>query len=237
MCNSGSPPPISPCIIASCGEARKSVGLSPIATIFNYSFPFTDAAFASSQSEKVRDRAYRDYLQFLSVHRSHPHARAPEDETARQNWIKEHPLGYFEYRDAIGPSGKYGRWLRDHHTIVQIGDGLFVHGGLNPTLQFRSIDALDKQVRSELANFDVIWQLLSDKQLIWRYMGLQEALQQIAEELKLWLDLPNLKDHEASPVMRALLGLSDWMAVSSEGPLWLKTHTANVIHDDMVRPC
>jgi hypothetical protein len=187
-----------------------------------YVTPEIYASFITSQSEKVRDRAYRDYLQFLSVHRDHAHTRIPEDETTRQKWIKEHPLGYFEYRDAMSPRGKYGRWLRDHRTIVQIGDGLFVHGGLNPMLKFRTIAELDGQVRSELESFDLIWQLLTDKKLIWRYMELQEATQQVAEELMFWQASPALNDPEASPAMRSLLGLGDWMAVSSDGPLWYR---------------
>ena len=187
-----------------------------------YVTPEIYAGFTTEKSEEVRDRAYRDYVQFLSVHRSHGHPKDAEGETARQNWIKDHPLGYFEYRDALGPRGKYGRWLREHHTIVQVGDGLFLHGGLNPQLQFRSVDALDKQVRSELENFDSIWQILSEKNVIWRYMELQQASQQVYGELKLPHEYTDIEEREVRSAMRSLLGINSWMAVSSEGPVWYR---------------
>ena len=53
-------------------------------------------------------------------------------------------------------------------------------------------------------------------------MELQEATQQVAEELMFWQASPALSDPEAGPAMRSLLGLRDWMAVSSDGPLWYR---------------
>ena len=76
--------------------------------------------------------------------------------------MDEHPPGFFEHRDAFGPEGKYGEWLRTHHTVVQIGDGVFVHGGLSPAFEIPSIRQLDERVRDELKRFDSIWQALVD---------------------------------------------------------------------------
>jgi hypothetical protein len=179
-------------------------------------------SFATAQSGRLRDRAYQDYLKFLATHAGHTHTSMSPDESARRKWMDEHPPGYFEYRDAMGPNGVYGRWLRKHHAIVRVGDCLFVHGGLNPKLPPHSIAELDKQIRSELADFDSCWQSLSEKKVIWRYMDLPEAVQRVVEELKRIKEQGRIDDPETFMQMRKLSGYQSWMSVSQEGPLWYR---------------
>jgi hypothetical protein len=179
--------------------------------------------FADSRSEARREQAYQDYLKFFSVHQDHSHAAIPvEDTAAKQKWMDQHPPGFFEYRDALGPNGKYGVWIRSHHAIVKVGDGIFLHGGLNPALQFRDIEELDNQIRDELAAFDSIWQSLVRKKVIWRYMTLEEAKQQVDEELK-WMQAQGDKaDPETVRQIQQLLGLNDWLVAHPNGPLWYR---------------
>ena len=176
--------------------------------------------FADDQSGKLAERNYRDYLKFVAAHSRHTHTAVPENEATPQAWMAEHPPGFFEYRDSMGPGGKYGRWLRKHHAIVQVGEGLFLHGGLNPNLQFGTIAELNGRIRDELADFDSIWQSLSDKRLIWRYMKLEEAIRQVAEELSWIKARGQVEDPEAAEQMQKLLGLQSWLSVSPAGPLW-----------------
>jgi hypothetical protein len=82
--------------------------------------------FAGEQSATVRERAYEEYSAFLAKRHKHGRADAAHQEAARQKWMDEHPLGFFEFRDAFGPQGLYGRWLRKLDTVAQIGDLLFL---------------------------------------------------------------------------------------------------------------
>jgi len=59
--------------------------------------------------------------------------------------------GRAAYRRAMGPKGKYGRWLRTLNTAIRINDVLFCHAGLTPSYADRSLDAINKAVRDELA--------------------------------------------------------------------------------------
>jgi hypothetical protein len=188
-----------------------------------YVTPAIYSTFATAQSDKKREQAYQDYLKFNSAHRKHSHKAAPPDDAAgRQKWMGAHPPGYFEYRDAMGPDGKYGRWIRNHHVVVQLGDGIFVHGGLSPNLKFRSLRELDDRVRAEISGFDTMWQTLSDQKLIWRHMTLAEAIEFVAEELK-WIQASGVIDDPAVvPMMQNLLGYGNWLTYSSEGPLWYR---------------
>ena len=50
----------------------------------------------------------------------------------RDEWMKTHPRGSSEYVEAFGPSGTYGRWMRARKAVLQIGDTIFMHAGLQP---------------------------------------------------------------------------------------------------------
>ena len=177
-----------------------------------YVTPEIYKTFSSNASEKVRAKAYRDYVRFLSTHRGHSHtAVAVEDEAAQQKWMDAHPPGFFEYCDAFGPDGKYGRWVRQNPVIIRIDDGIFVHGGLNPLLPFR-----------DLAAFDSLWESLAGQRIIWRYMTLNEAMQQVAEELQWMKARGRPEDADATGQMQGFLALRNCLTISNDGPLWYR---------------
>ena len=74
-----------------------------------------------------------------------------------------HPPGKLEYREALGPEGTYGRWLRRLPTAVVVGDTLFVHGGLDPELAAASPEELDAATWREIAAFDRLRQRAIDE--------------------------------------------------------------------------
>ena len=188
-----------------------------------YVTPEIYRTFVTGGSEKRREQAFGDYVTFLAAHDGHSHpAISPADETTRETWMDQHPPGFVEYREGFGPTGKYGRWIRAHHALVQIGDGLFVHGGLNPTLEFGSARELDDRVRAELAAFDSIWRTLVDSKVVWRYMTLAEGVRFAEEELK-WLQAGGKTSTPAGDrAALRLVGCQRWMAASPEGPLWYR---------------
>jgi hypothetical protein len=188
-----------------------------------YATPEILLTFATADSEKNREQAYKDYLEFLAAHVGHAHATvAPVDDAARKKWMDEHPPGFVEHREAFGPGGKYGQWIRAHHAVVQVGDGVFVHGGLSPTLEFGSVRELDERVMADVAAFDSMWRALVDAKVIWRYMTFAEAVRFTEEELA-WLKAAGKADAiEADQAMTRLVGYKNWITVSAEGPLWYR---------------
>jgi hypothetical protein len=188
-----------------------------------YVTPAIFATFAGEDSEKARDKAYKDYLKFLSAHQGHGHgAVAPPDEAAAKRWMDEHPLGFFEHREAFGPGGTYGKWIRSNHAVVQIGDGLFTHGGLNPALEFGSVRDLDERVMADLSAFDAMWRALVDAGVIWRHMTFAEAVRFAGEELA-WRQAEGpIGEFEARLAVVRLLGYKTWITVSADGPLWYR---------------
>jgi len=59
--------------------------------------------------------------------------------------------GAEQYRKAMGPTGKYGKWIRSHNAVIKINDTLFVHAGLEAkhakTPRGKINDAVRKQLR------------------------------------------------------------------------------------------
>jgi hypothetical protein len=179
-------------------------------------------AFATEQSDKRREEAYRDYRDFLASHAAHHRTAVSDDEAGRQKWMADHPLGFFERHDAFDAQGLYGRWIRGHDAVTQVGDALFLHGGLNPAIHFKSIAELNARVHSEIARFDSLWQSLCAKKIIWRHMKLEEALRQIQEEWN-WIQARGLvPDREAMQQMQELSVLQNWRIISPDGPLWYR---------------
>ncbi len=187
-----------------------------------YVLPEDYQTFAGEQSATVRERAYDEYGAFLARRRKHRRAHAAPDEAARQKWMEEHPLGFFELRDAFGPQGLYGRWLRKLDTVAQVGDVLFLHGGLSPRLSFRSIREINDRVRTEMARFDSIWQSLSEQGIIWHYMRQEEAFQEVQDELAAAGSAGEVGDRRTIGEMEDLLSLKKWTTVSPDGPLWYR---------------
>jgi hypothetical protein len=175
--------------------------------------------FATPQSEKVRQQAYQEYLDFRAAHGYQASDAASAGQ--QEKWMAEHPLGFFERRDAFGPQGLYGRWLRQHDAVVQLANGAFVHGGLSPDLQFRDIQELNQRVRSDIDTFDSLWQALSAKKIIWRYMKIEEAVRQAQNE---WtaIQLRGQVEPELKDELQKFLSFPTWFCNSPDSPIWYR---------------
>ncbi|MBX3428709.1 MAG: metallophosphoesterase [Hyphomonadaceae bacterium] len=96
-----------------------------------YTHPGEYAAFATSRSERTRNRYYDQYVRALR--RNPPATGLPTFDAAyRMQWNQEHPLGWVEHRLAWSPTGQYGRWIAGHDAVIRINDTLFLHAGLGP---------------------------------------------------------------------------------------------------------
>lgn len=62
--------------------------------------------------------------------------------------------GETAYREAMGPGGRYGRWLRSQPAIVKIDDSLFMHAGIDPVVTTDSIAALNRDIKRLISTWD-----------------------------------------------------------------------------------
>jgi hypothetical protein len=114
-----------------------------------YVHPGEYAAFATRNSERVREQFYRRYIDHA---RANPPPGGPPaiDEAFRARFEAQHPLGWVEHRQAWAPTGAYGRWVAGHNSVIRIDDTLFLHAGLGPSFTAPERAALNAAVRAAL---------------------------------------------------------------------------------------
>jgi hypothetical protein len=110
------------------------------------------AAFRDENSEKARDLFFKEHQKELE--KSLPPGQVPKfDDAYRKRWETEVPLGFAEHRRAFSPQGKYGKWIRTHHAVLQIDGTLFLHGGISPRFADTGVRQINERVRAELEDF------------------------------------------------------------------------------------
>ena len=192
------------------------------------------ATFADANSEKRRESAWQDYAKLAENKKEKGEPVPTVYAQTREQWMSEHPLGYVEYKEAIGPKGKYGTWLRGKPIITEVNGNIFMHAGINPANAPAKIDDLNVQARDEIRRIDRFVQQLVDLKLAVSTFTLQEILQVASSEIGLAnariaeakaagkdvdmrkLNLPML--NEAQEIMK----IDSWVAINPEGALWYR---------------
>ena len=188
-----------------------------------YVTPPSYAAFADKDSEKRRQAVYREYSGWLASHsKSLAAVSPPVFPTTEEGWMSTHPAGFLEYREAFGPDGKYGKWIRQHDAVVQIGGTIFLHGGIAPALTSMSLEKINSQVREEIATFDKTMRELQSRKIVLPSFTLREVT--VAVQLKLAEErsAPAPPDADFHNRLVHILDISKWLCMRDDGPLWFR---------------
>ena len=191
-----------------------------------YVTPQNYASFAGADSEKRRKAAFEDYEKWYKRN-AHIFAKAmpPITEMHEAEWMASHPAGFLEQRDAFGPSGQYGKWLRKLPAVAQVGKIAFMHGGIHPSLTSMSLDTINSRVHEELRNFDDIKQYLVSQKLILPYFTLQEIADVVRAEAGNLRNSPGLADASRDQEVKMLqefMQSGNWVSMNLNGPLWFR---------------
>ena len=122
-----------------------------------YVHPGEYEAFETRNSKQVRDNYYNYVAGTLKQQRETAETNGGDashlpvvDDTFKQNWYAEHPLGFVEHRLAWQKGGELFEWVAGHNTIIRINDTLFLHGGLSDELIPMTLRDINNRVRAEL---------------------------------------------------------------------------------------
>ncbi len=197
--------------------------------------PAIFAAFASENAEQRREDAWRQYSRHASRRRSDRDGPERPDPMPRDEWMRAHPPGFVEFMEAMGPDGRYGRWLRDKPVATVAADTLFVHGGLSPGLEADSIEALNDRARDEMERFDRHRRHLVDAGIILPFSTFEEMFAAVALELRTWMERlspdPRQRrrrrtvtraERATIDVLADLQTINSWSIVDPDGPLWFR---------------
>ncbi len=187
-----------------------------------YVTPVNYASFSDSNSEKRQKSAYEEYAKWRNKHPELIAELSQPMELTEAEWMARHPLGYVEQREAFSPKGEYGKWLRGHNALAEIGGEIFLHGGIHPDLAKMKVDALNSRIRDEIKQFDATKQYLQDEGVILPFFNMQEitfaAQAQVIAERK--SRVPASPERQAK--ILELLKYGEWLSVKPDGPLWFR---------------
>jgi len=189
--------------------------------------PADTAAFVDEESEKRLDEAWERWREMrieLAEQLDQPRPRFD-----REAWEAEHPVGWVERLEALGPGGKYGRWLRRLPTAVRIDNMLFMHAGLNPAYGDLSPDEINERVSGELLQFDEARRAMVDAGLITPAADLVEMIRNADEKLVAMIqkmqetgERPDGAGQELARKLEWVVNYSDWQLLTREGLLWFR---------------
>jgi hypothetical protein len=189
------------------------------------------ATFATPKSEQRREEAWKQYerLKQGRTDTTLPAAYA----LTKEQWLQTTAPGCLEYREAMGPSGTYGRWLRQHDIAATVEGTLFMHAGINPARPVpASLDAVVDQARAEVRRFDNYRDRLVDRRLALPSFTLQQILDVSVTELQRASEQFQKAKAEGTEVQLDTVLLRDaqevatnvgkWSLLDPEGPMWFR---------------
>jgi hypothetical protein len=187
-----------------------------------YVTPMNYASFADANSEKRQKAAYADYMKWKDSHASLFTELPQPMELTESEWMARHPAGFIEQREAFGPKGQYGEWVRGHSAVAEIDGIIFLHGGIHPDLAKTKLDAINNRIHDEIKEFDASKQYLQNENLILPFFNLQEIYSVLRAEVSVELKsrVPANKERQAK--IQEFLMHEDWFSVRVDGPLWFR---------------
>lgn len=193
------------------------------------------ASFADGESEKRRERAYQDYEE-LARSRAGAGGEVPAVYTqTRDEWMAARPLGWVEYREAFGPDGVYGAWLRRRPIFAVVSRTLFMHAGPDPAVvpAIRVKDA-DRQVRDEIRRFDRFRDRLVSAGLALPFFSMDEVIQAAAGQVEAANAVvaaakaegrePDFSGFDIGLLREAaaMMEIDQWVVIDPQGPMWYR---------------
>lgn len=190
------------------------------------------AKFSDAQSEARRQKGWKDYSALGAAKMARGEAVPYIYRQPQEAWMEAHPPGYIEYRDAIGPKGKYGSWLRGKPMVTSFGGSIFMHAGIPPATAPAKIDDLNDKLKDEVRRMDRFVQRLVDRKLGLPFFTLQEIVQIALAEVtaantlmadakasgkeldRSLLDVPLLTDAQE------ILKVDTWLSLDPDASLW-----------------
>jgi hypothetical protein len=187
-----------------------------------YVTPVNYASFADGNSEKRRKAAYEEYVKWRGSHASLLAELPQPMELTEAEWMARHPAGFVEQREAFGPKGEYGGWLRGHAAVAEIDGTIFLHGGIHPDLAKTKLAVMNNRIHDEIKAFDASKEYLQNEKVILPFFNLQEINNVLQAELIAELKSRVLINEERQAKIKEFLRHEDWFSVRVDGPLWFR---------------
>ncbi len=175
-----------------------------------------------------KEKQRRAFEQWRAVFGIPADSKNEGSESQKREWIETHPPGFVEYTEALGPEGRYGKWLRSQPTMFKYGGTIFVHAGISPDFVDLSLSAINDDVASQIAEFDSIKSYLEQRGYVKPFFSISEivsvvkAILEAGEDQDLSGPVLDTIDrlNESKPYLDGLYDSSSLMI--DDSPLWFR---------------
>lgn len=187
--------------------------------------PKAYASFAGPGSEEKRQQALERWQALFNTSDS---SSGKDPETRKKNWLTEHPPGFIEYAETMGPDARYGKWLRSLPAMFRYGGTFFFHAGISPEYTNVPPSSITQTIASEIKTFDQNKSYLMKHGLVEQWFNMSEMMAVLegilaaAKNDKLPASL-----HDTVPQLKKIKSFYDGIYKTSplmvdEGPLWFR---------------
>lgn len=208
------------------GEVEILLGNHEVMNIMGdlrYVTPQIFATFATPDSEALRKSSYQQYVEWQKENSGLlAQTNDPQLALTEQQWLENHPPGFIEQRIAFSHTGIYGKWIREHHAVVKFDSILYLHGGIAPQQSHLTIAQLNSRIRSEIRQWDEVFQYLLDRKLILPFFSIQETTAVAKAVFALAGKSRKMLPEKEKESLAPFLELGNWLALSQDGPLWYR---------------
>jgi hypothetical protein len=130
-------------------------------------------------------------------------------------------------RQAFGPEGHYGRWLRSKPIIASLDDMIFMHAGISPAESTQSVNDLNNRVKRDLELWDAGVRLLQKRKLVPAAPEFRQAVEAARAEIeRLNATVATGKTppdaREVATVLLPVANIGESSLFAAEGPLWFR---------------
>jgi hypothetical protein len=194
--------------------------------------------FVDAQSESRRERAWQQYAR-LVARRARTGGELPKAyQRTREDWMAAWPPGCLEYYAALGPRGRYGRWLRTLPVAAVVDGTLFMHAGPPPDIEAASVAAINTRVAEEIARADAFASRVVRAELGLPFFMLQDLVEVAHDQVSTAnarIDTAAERGERLSPkdfdldLLREaeeMLRVHRWWALAGQGPLWFRGYAS-----------
>jgi hypothetical protein len=181
--------------------------------------PGAYAAFTDRRSDDRRRRAFDAHAAI---------ARRAGETLDEGAWMAAHPPGFVEYVEALGPGGRYGRWIRSRKIAVLLDGTLFMHAGVPPESTL-TLEDINRTLEREIRTWDTLVSTLERQRLItgtFRVGPIVDASQvmigRIAVAQRTGAPVDDYVTAELLDSLQHIARIETWSLVAPGGPLWYR---------------
>ncbi|MGZ4815631.1 MAG: metallophosphoesterase [Terriglobales bacterium] len=189
-----------------------------------YVTPENYATFADAKSEDRRRGAWQEFTKWRQKHAALAAELPATMNPSEAEWMAQHPAGFVEQREAYGPNGKYGKWIRSRPAIVKVNGVLFVHGGLDANMAAIGADGLNARVHDEINVFDSTRKYLIEQEIILPSFTLQELTAVVKAQIRVEQATAVPPEKRLQGAIAPFLRLGEWVTMAMNGPFWFRAY-------------